>query len=129
MAVTRLIAPSLSATALGIAMLFCQVAQAQSLRELYDAARAYDAAYQAAQALAKSADYRVAAAEGVARPQAALSSGASTARVDPRIHSGDDQHYARIGGGNEVCTHDSWSESSRSSSEAADGLGDSSTRR
>ena len=34
------------------------------MRELYDAARAYDAAYQAAQALAKSADYRVAAVEG-----------------------------------------------------------------
>jgi outer membrane protein len=49
------------ALALGSALLVAPAAQAQSLKELYEAARAYDATYLAAQALAQSADYRVAA--------------------------------------------------------------------
>jgi outer membrane protein len=82
----------LSALALGVALLVSPLAQAQSLKDLYEAARVYDAAYLAAQAQAKSADYRVAAAEGVARPSASLSGTASTARVDPPVGGGGDSN-------------------------------------
>jgi outer membrane protein len=45
-------------------------AQAQNLLDLYEAARAYDAGYLAARALAESAQYRAAQAEALARPTA-----------------------------------------------------------
>ena len=45
---------------------------AQSLRELYEAARAYDATYLAARAQAQSAEFRAAQAEALARPSPAL---------------------------------------------------------
>lgn len=57
---------------------------AQSLKELYEAARAYDATYLSARALAQSAQYRAAAAEALARPSAALTAAANAARVDPQ---------------------------------------------
>jgi outer membrane protein len=47
---------------LALALLMAGTAQAQSLQELYDAARAYDATYLSARALAESAQYRLAAA-------------------------------------------------------------------
>lgn len=58
-------------------------AQAQSLQELYDTARGYDATYLAARALAESAQYRADAAHGVRRPQvgAALTVGRSTSET------------------------------------------------
>src|SRR4029077_3581664 len=43
-------------------------ASAQNLRELYEAARAYDATYLAARALADSANYRAAQADALNRP-------------------------------------------------------------
>jgi outer membrane protein len=49
-------------------------ARAQSLQELYDAARTYDASFLAARALAESAEYRAAQVESLARPS--LSAGA-----------------------------------------------------
>lgn len=58
-------------------------AQAQSLLELYDAARAYDATYLAARALADSAQYRAAQAEALARPSFGLGIGGTHQRVDP----------------------------------------------
>ncbi|MFO1325931.1 MAG: TolC family outer membrane protein [Rubrivivax sp.] len=67
-------------------------AQAQSLKELYEAARQYDAAYLAAQAQARSADYRVTQAEGLARPSASLAGTASAARVDPPVGGGGDNN-------------------------------------
>jgi outer membrane protein len=57
-------------------------AQAQSLKELYDAARAYDATYLAARALADSAQYRVAQAEALANPSAQLSGSANVVHRD-----------------------------------------------
>lgn len=82
----------LAAVALAVALLAGPAAHAQSLKELYEAARAYDAGYLAARALAQSADYRVAAAEGLARPSAALGAGASTARIDPQNFGGGESN-------------------------------------
>ncbi|MEI6026254.1 MAG: TolC family outer membrane protein [Betaproteobacteria bacterium] len=63
---------------------------AQSLQELYDAARVYDAAYLSAKAAAQSAEYRAAQADALLRPSAALSSNASLTQADaPRVGSGD----------------------------------------
>ncbi|MFM7847625.1 MAG: TolC family outer membrane protein [Rubrivivax sp.] len=65
-------------------------AWAQSLQELYDAARGYDAAYLSAKAAAQAAEYRAAQADALLRPSAALSSSGSLTQVDaPRIGSGD----------------------------------------
>ena len=65
-------------------------AWAQSLQELYDASRGYDAAYLSAKAAAQAAEYRAAQADALLRPSAALSSSGSLTQVDaPRIGSGD----------------------------------------
>ncbi len=65
-------------------------AWAQSLQELYDAARTYDAAFLSARAQAQSAEYRAAQADALLRPSAALSSNASLSQADaPRVGSGD----------------------------------------
>ena len=65
-------------------------AWAQSLQELYDAARGYDAAYLSAKAAAQAAEYRAAQADALLRPSAALSSSGSLTQADaPRIGSGD----------------------------------------
>ena len=61
----------LSTLALGIGLCGAPAAMAQNLKELYEAARGFDATYRAAQALAQSAEFRVAAVEGLARPSAA----------------------------------------------------------
>ncbi|MFN0182412.1 MAG: TolC family outer membrane protein [Aquabacterium sp.] len=47
-------------------------ASAQSLQELYNAARVYDASYLAARSLADSAQYRAAQADALLRPSAAM---------------------------------------------------------
>lgn len=66
------------------ALLAAGPAPAQSLKDLYEAAHTYDAAYLSARALAQSADSRIAGVEALARPSAALTAGASTARIDPQ---------------------------------------------
>ena len=63
---------------------------AQSLSELYDAARAFDATYLAAKANAASAEYRAAQSEALIRPAVAATAGASTAQTDvPVLGRGD----------------------------------------
>ncbi|MFI4929157.1 MAG: TolC family outer membrane protein [Burkholderiales bacterium] len=57
-------------------------ASAQSLRELYDAARAFDATYLAARSLAESAQYRAAQADALNRPNVGLAANASRTDVD-----------------------------------------------
>ncbi len=74
------------------ALLTAGPAAAQSLKDLYEAARAYDAAYLSARALAQSADFRVAGAQALARPSLALTAGASTARIDPQHFPGGDSN-------------------------------------
>ncbi len=65
-------------------------AQAQSLQAVYDAAKVYDATYLAARALAASAEFRVAQADALTRPSAALSGSATTTALDvPRLNIGD----------------------------------------
>jgi outer membrane protein len=63
-------------------------AQAQSLLELYQAARAYDATYLAARAQADSAPFRAAQAAALKRPNAALGATATTSRIDPPVAPG-----------------------------------------
>ena len=75
---------------LPLSLLFGGMAQAQSLQELYDAARAFDATYLSARALAQSAEYRAAQSEALLRPSAALAANATTTAIDlPRLGTGD----------------------------------------
>lgn len=65
-------------------------ARAQSLQELYEAARGYDASYRAAVVQAQTADQRLIQAQAALKPTAALSAGASYNNTDlPRLGSGD----------------------------------------
>jgi outer membrane protein len=72
--------PLLMIAAMAVAAL---PARAQSLQELYDAARAYDATYLAARALAESATFRAEQAKALGRPSLALGSVVSRAETDP----------------------------------------------
>jgi len=73
---------------------------AQSLQELYDAARGYDATYLAARALADSAQYRAAQAEALNLPSASVTAGATAEVIDvPTIGTGDSNTVtASLGG-------------------------------
>ncbi|MBL8340677.1 MAG: TolC family outer membrane protein [Rubrivivax sp.] len=62
-------------------------AQAQSLKELYEAARAYDATYLAAKAQAQSAEHRAAQSDALNRPSLAATGAATLSRVDPPNNS------------------------------------------
>lgn len=78
--------PSLSRLALAaaIALGAAPFAQAQSLQELYDTARGYDATYLAARALADSAQYNAAQAHALRRPVVDATLGASRDTSDTR---------------------------------------------
>ncbi|MBL8307076.1 MAG: TolC family outer membrane protein [Rubrivivax sp.] len=73
----------LSRLAVALAVALPGLAGAQSLQELYDAARAFDALYLAAKANAASAEYRAAQGEALGRPSLAATAGASTSQTDP----------------------------------------------
>ena len=70
---------------LGLALAFGSAAsaQAQSLQELYDAARAYDATFLAARALADSAQYKAAQVDALGRPSVGLGVTATNQQVLP----------------------------------------------
>lgn len=70
--------------AVAAALLAACSVQAQNLKDLYEAARAYDATYLSARAQAQSAQPRAAGAEALARPTLALTAAASTTRLDPQ---------------------------------------------
>jgi outer membrane protein len=72
----------LHALALAAALFAAGPVSAQSLRELYEAARAYDATYLAARAQAESAQYKAAQADALTRPSAALAATASSTQLD-----------------------------------------------
>jgi outer membrane protein len=78
--------PSLSRLALAAALSLgvAPFAQAQSLQELYDTARGYDATYLAARALADSAQYNAAQAHALRRPAVDATLGASRDTSDTR---------------------------------------------
>ncbi len=62
--------PQAALAAAGVLCMFLPgLARAQSLQELYEAARAYDATYLAARSLAQSAEYRVEQTESLVRPR------------------------------------------------------------
>ena len=70
--------------ALGIALALGAVgAQAQSLQDLYDAARAYDATFLAARALADSAQYKAAQVNALGRPSVGLGVSATNQQIIP----------------------------------------------
>jgi outer membrane protein len=64
--------PRLTFLLLALAGAFAGTAQAQSLQELYDAARGYDASYLASRALLDSAQYRAEQAKALQRPSVGL---------------------------------------------------------
>jgi outer membrane protein len=83
-----------------VAMGLSGPAQAQSLQELYDAARSYDAAFISAKALAESAQYRVQLAEAALNPTLGMTAAGSAGRVDtpPRLFGGTySQYLASVG--------------------------------
>ncbi|HSQ72666.1 MAG TPA: TolC family outer membrane protein [Rubrivivax sp.] len=73
-----------------IALAIPALAFAQSLQELYTAARGYDATYLAARALSESAEFRSAQAEALNLPSANVTAGATAEIIDvPTIGTGD----------------------------------------
>jgi outer membrane protein len=83
-------APVALKTLIALAFALPGLSSAQSLRELYDAARTYDATYLAARALADSAEYRAAQVEALNRPSANITAGATAEVIDvPTIGTGD----------------------------------------
>ena len=65
---------------------------AQNLRELYEAARAFDATYLSAQAQSRAAEFKRAQADALNRPSAALTAGASAGYVNPDNAPGGDSN-------------------------------------
>lgn len=69
-------------------------ARAQSVYEMYDIARRYDAVYLAAQAQAEAAEYKAAQAEGLALPSLGYTGRAVSTQVDlPHNRSGDNNAW------------------------------------
>ena len=66
-----------------LALALALPSQAQSLQELYDAARAYDAGYQSARAQAESIQYRTAQTRALALPNVALAGSGTRTESDP----------------------------------------------
>jgi outer membrane protein len=73
------------ALAFGSAFGLTQSVQAQSLFELYEAARGYDAVYLSARSLAESAQYKAAQADALLMPGARLTAGANHNNIDPPL--------------------------------------------
>lgn len=72
-------------------------AQAQTLLEVYEAARAYDATYLAAKAQAESASYRAAQADALRLPSVGLAAGATRTELDPPAGSDRQGNNAQVG--------------------------------
>ena len=70
------------ATAAGALLLWAGGAQAQSLQQLYDLARGYDATYLAARAQAESAGYRNEQVKALNRPSVGLSANLTRSQTD-----------------------------------------------
>ena len=85
----RLTRPLLTALAFTLASVAGHV-HAQSLQELYEAARAYDATFLAARSQAQAAEFRAEQANALKRPSAALSANATASLLDtPVLPRGD----------------------------------------
>jgi len=79
---------TLQPLAIAAGLLLAGAAQAQSLQELYDAARGYDATYLGFRASADAAAARAAQAEALVRPSLGLQATGTQARVDPPAGGG-----------------------------------------
>ena len=73
------------ALSLALALGAAPCAQAQSLYDLYEAARGYDATYLSARALADSAQYKAAQADALLLPSASLQAGVNHNNIDPAL--------------------------------------------
>jgi outer membrane protein len=73
---------TLHVLAASLVLAFSAQAGAQSLKELYDVARTYDASYLGAQAQADSVAYKVAQSDALFRPSVGLSAGVSRTQSD-----------------------------------------------
>jgi len=83
-------APLALKSLVALALALPGLVSAQNLLELYNAARAYDATYLAARALAESAEFRAAQAEALNLPSANVTAGATSEVIDvPTIGTGD----------------------------------------
>jgi outer membrane protein len=71
------------------------IANAQSLRELFDAARSFDGIYLAARANADSVQYRVAQSDALRRPTASARLDVNTALTDPPTTGAKSTHNLR----------------------------------
>jgi len=88
-----------SALALALGLGLGSAARAQSLKDLYEAARAFDATYLSARAQAESAQYRAAQADALARPSAALNASAIASRLQiPLVSKTTGQNIGKITG-------------------------------
>lgn len=83
---------TLLTTAAVLALGAAPAAFAQDLREMYEAARAFDATFLAAQAQARAAEFRNAQADALNRPSAALTAGASAGYVNADGRPGGDSN-------------------------------------
>ncbi|MEO8154618.1 MAG: TolC family outer membrane protein [Rhizobacter sp.] len=83
--------PALSRLTLAAALTLgaAPFAQAQSLQELYDTARGYDATYLASRALADSAQYRAAQAHALRRPKVDATVGATRSTNDTTFNGNE----------------------------------------
>ncbi len=91
--------PLLSALTLALAFLAPGAARAQNLQDLYEAARAYDASFLSARALAQSAEFKAAQAEALRRPSANMTASATGGQVDmPRISGSSNTLGAKVDG-------------------------------
>ena len=78
------------AAAACVALAMAPAAQAQNLQALYEASRAFDPAYQAARALASSAQFKVDQSDALLKPSAAVVANATLTQLgQPRIGTGD----------------------------------------
>ena len=83
-----------------LGLVTCGLAQAQSLLQLYEAARQYDASFLAAKALADSANYKAAQAKALLRPTATLvgSSSRSESEFPSGVNRGSTTNAATLQG-------------------------------
>ena len=72
-----------SRLAAALVLVLPALASAQSLQELYDAARAFDATYLAAKASVASVEFRAAQADALVRPAVTATAGANARQDDP----------------------------------------------
>lgn len=93
-----LIRHPLSALALAVTLLLPGLTSAQNLQDLYEAARAYDAIFLSARALADSAEARVAQSEALLRPSASAT--ASIAATQSNLPVLDNRGSTTVGGVN-----------------------------